>query len=78
MEKAYGERWPITPSVIDLKENINKIRRMEQVHSLGKVETYITEIILTMKEWATEKCIGLMGQCTKENGSKVYSMAKEL
>ena len=78
MEEVYGEKMKMIQIVIDLKVNFNRIRKMEQVHSHGKVGMYIMETILMMKEEGMERCIGSMGSYIKENGTKVSHMDLEL
>ena len=54
------------------------IRSMAKEHSTGRVETNTLAIICLIKDMAMVKCSGKMGLTTKEIGSMVYNMGKDL
>lgn len=71
---GFGKR--VREIVINLKENIEKIRKMVMVFLLGIMGIFIKEIIRMMFAKATEKCIGLMVVTIKDSGLRDSNMGR--
>jgi hypothetical protein len=73
MVKVNGRRSTMLRSATTMKESISLTRRMEMEYSPGRVAMCTKVATRTMRGQATERCSGLTGLSTKENGSKVFS-----
>jgi hypothetical protein len=75
MERVNGKSSKIPNNATNTMESMLMIKRTVTECSLGRVAMFIEETMLMMSETAMEKCSGLMVQCIKANGKKVFSMA---
>lgn len=76
MAEVNGKKRKMYKVAILMMEIIRMIRKMAMVYLLGKVEMFIKEIIRMTREMDTVRCFGLTALITRENGEKVFSMAK--
>lgn len=67
-DSEYGKE--IKEIVINMRDNMCKIKKMDMVSFLGQAAIFIKVIMLMTKDKAMDKCIGWMEATTKVNGSK--------
>lgn len=74
VDKVNGARETELASVINMKVNTPKTKRMEWEFFIGRVEMFTKVVTKTMRVMVMAKCSGLMAHVTRVNGRMEFSM----
>jgi hypothetical protein len=74
MVRGSGKKLEMLKCAIATRESTTWIKRMVTGSFSGNQEISTEVAIKMMKETVTERCFGLTGQFTKDNGNREFNM----
>ncbi len=77
MARVSGRKTAVSLTVTNMKVFISMTRKMGKVFFHGRVAIFIEASIKMTNGMDMAKCTGLMDQCTKVNGMRVFSMVQD-